>query len=181
MLDDTRTHLQQYGWTGRGRLSREEVRTLFARHNLTYFDKIGDFTDQYEGLRLFTRSVKPELTTKYIEDLPSAPFVRDNANSFITTDLEAMLEYFESYDANPPFACLIGRAICPVGMWRSMQGHGFVIMDTDGMLYITMSIGIWVISESGADFFDRLLHLNELFRINPEKYHAIIDLTLFKD
>lgn len=181
MLDNTRAHLEQYGWTGRGRLSREEVRTLLARHNLTYFDKIGDFTDQYEGIRLFTRSVEPELTTKYIEDLPSDPLVRDNTSSFITTDLEAMLEYFESYDANAPYDVFLGRTYCPVGMWMDVCERGFLIMDTDGMLYMTTRQSMGAISDSDLTFFDRLLTLSEPWRLDPARYFAGFGMNLFRE
>lgn len=180
MLEVTKRHLEQYGWTGKGQLEAVGVERLLADHNLKYFDKVHEFTSKYEGLRIFTRFIEPELTAKYMEDIPSEPFTRHNSNYFICTDLAVMLEYFESYDANPPFACLIGQDICPVGVWRSMMGHGFIIIDTDGMLYITMSTGIWAISFTDGDFFDRLINLNELFRDDPERYHAIVDLSLYK-
>lgn len=184
MLDDTRAHLQQYGWTGRGRLNREEVKTLLEQKHLKYFDKIGDFTDQYEGLKFFTRSIEPimiDTTFMDIFQLQKEPLYRDELNQYISLDLPDILEYFENYESNAPFDVFLGRAFSPVGMWMAVYGHGFLIMDTDGMLYMTTNGSIGAISESDLDFVDRLLTLGELCRIDPDRYFAGFDMKLYKE
>ena len=108
------------------------------------------------------------------------PLYKDDSNMHVMTDLKAALDSFGPSGLMPFYVALTGRTICPVGTWASARGHGFIILATDGRMFLTTHRSLGLVSESEFTFFDRLLTQRELYRLDPNGYYAEFDLNLFK-